>query len=749
MLLIGCSSTPKKDAAPPVPEKISAGKKQQANNKAVSESVSDKSLPKNIKVEEEIECIDFSSELGGNDPAEGFNRSMYAVNDFFLRWVFRPVGHVYGSVCPRPALDAINRFTENLAFPKRMFSSFLQAKFKGGGIVFLRFMTNTTLGVAGFFDPADEWFGLEFQDEDFGQAFASWGIGPGCYLFLPGEGPTNVRDGVGLIFDYALDPKTYIYGGQGFTKLNKGMRAYPDYDQLRRGAADPYQVFKDYWWMRRRLQIEDWESVKIASLKKNNPGHVKNPYPAKKGNPGNEEFGEFVEMERYKDQGEAINTLRVGTFDIQRDNVSLWPYLSFFNDDFINQSYVREVKVIKNKPEMGYRYWKYKDNPEAPLAVVLPGLGSHFSNSTLTALAELLNNNGYSVAALSNALNWDFMETASSVLTPGFTPIDAADSRKAICKVVDDLEKNVGLRPARIVLVGYSLGGLHTLFISQMEEHDSRIGIDRYLAINPPVDLYYGIKQLDKFFNVWKKWPRDEVVNRAVTAAGKYMLVMKNQYPWRDNFKELYKKGQAEVKQNPDGTFYCGISVDDRYKLNFTDEEAQLLIGYAFKRTAEEIVVSIHKRQKLDAIKTPYSWGGRAEVYKELAPFTFKQYLDKVLVKEYSKKYKREVKIEELNSKSGMLALEEHLAENPEVRVIHTLDDFLESDEHRRWMKKVLGGRIVFFEYGGHLGNLYIDKIQDTIIDMLKSRKNVIKKPDKSPETKNVASKTLPAKTRS
>jgi phospholipid-binding lipoprotein MlaA len=71
-----------------------------------------------------------------------------------------------------------------------------------------RFAINTTIGVAGIFDPATS-MGLERHEEDFGQTLAVWGVPSGPYLFIPLLGPTNVRDGAGRIVDIAFDPLTW------------------------------------------------------------------------------------------------------------------------------------------------------------------------------------------------------------------------------------------------------------------------------------------------------------------------------------------------------------------------------------------------------------------------------------------------------------------------------------------------------------------------------------------------------------
>ncbi len=680
-------------------------------------------LPQSVNkpIKTQLEPPDFSTELAGRDPLEGFNRSMYSINDVMLRYMFRPVGMVYGSILPRPAIEAIDNFCTNVEFLKRMLSCFLQAKFSDGGIESSRFLINTTLGVGGLFEVAEPWFGLTPKDEDFGQAFAVWGIGPGCFLSLPGIGPTNVRDGVGLIFDYALDPKTYIGflapGAGSIGVVNKAMVNYPDYEQLVRANADPYQLFKDMWTIRRQLQIEDWQQV-LTRVEESSQEEVA---PADSAGAA---FApdEFVVMAEYGSESKAADTLRVAMFEVQDDEVSLWPYLSFFNRaDFISKGSICSVRIADNKRKMDYRFWPQPDNATASLAVILPGLGSHFSNSTLTALAELLYRNGYAVAALSNAMNWDFMETAASVLTPGFTPVDAADCRLAIGKVLDDLKANCSITPDRIVLVGYSLGGLHTLFISEMEKNHPLLDIDRYLAINPPVDLLYGLRRVDEYFNVWREWDKEEIMDKAVAALGKYLLILRNKYPWKDYPEPGVQSFREEVVSD-DHEKTIELKIDERYQTKISEDEAKLLVGYSFKRTIEEIMVSIHRRRDLGVLKTPYSWGGRSELYRELVAFNFNDYVNKVLLKYYSEQLGLKLTLKELNRQGSMWVLAEHLKSSENIRVIHSLNDFLKTDEHRRWLKDILGDRCVFFEYGGHLGNLYLRSVHETILDMLKQQ---------------------------
>lgn len=646
----------------------------------------------------------FTNELGGRDPLEGFNRSMLHVNKFGHRYVVRPVTGFWGSIFPRHIVGCFNRFTENIGFPKRMFSSFLQAEFKGGGIVFLRFLTNTTVGIAGFYDPAGAWFDLEVQDEDFGQAFASWGIGPGAYLHLPVAGPTNIRDGVGLIFDAAFDPKTYFYGGQAFTALNKMTSSYREVDTFMRSTADPYELSKRLYNVERYIKINNYDKrdkiraeqelidEEYAKIIAASPVEVQ----ADNGN-----TLEYITVPGFNSQGTAVDTLRVAQFDIINDRESMWVDVSLWNSDFYNAASERSVKVIEDKSAMPYKVWFQKDNKHAPLAVVLPGTGSHYSGAELNALAEIFYNQGFTVVALSSSFNWQFMETAASVLVPGYIPQDAGDMRNAISKVIEDLEQNRGCSFPAKVLAGYSMGGIQSIFMAEQEQGlcpTLRIGFDRYIAINPPVDLLGAVREIDKFALAWKQWERDEVFHHAAFAAGKFMRMSRR-------------------KHEPFAAPACGSDelLRQSVDLPFNPIEAEVLIGYSFKISLQEVILSIHRKRDFGFLKAPYSWGNRADFYREIEQFTFMRYVETFLLKYYSDLENRELTMDELAARCDMRNKTESLKSMNNIYVLHTLDDFIVSNAERQWLVDTFSGRCVFFQYGGHLGEFYFMLFREEI----------------------------------
>jgi phospholipid-binding lipoprotein MlaA len=85
-----------------------------------------------------------------------------------------------------------------------LLNSLLQFKGKRSMETTGRLIVNTTLGIAGLWDPATM-MGLKKQSEDFGQTLGFYGVPAGPYLVLPILGPSNLRDTGGLVFDFTAE----------------------------------------------------------------------------------------------------------------------------------------------------------------------------------------------------------------------------------------------------------------------------------------------------------------------------------------------------------------------------------------------------------------------------------------------------------------------------------------------------------------------------------------------------------------
>ena len=196
--------------------------------------------------------------LGGEDPMEGFNRSMFSCTDFLMCYAADPLGRVYTTVFPRPFITHFDNVCVNLEYPGRAVSSLLQAEWQAAGTETVRFLANSTLGIIGIFDVARAWWQIPPAEADFGQAFATWGIGPGHTLILPLASSLNGRDLIGLLFDTAFDLKTYIPYAGYVTFLNRMTVAQSGYAMVVDNAVDPYRNYRQLMLVRRELHLRMW-----------------------------------------------------------------------------------------------------------------------------------------------------------------------------------------------------------------------------------------------------------------------------------------------------------------------------------------------------------------------------------------------------------------------------------------------------------------------------------------------------------
>ena len=196
------------------------------------------------------------------DPFEKYNRAIYKFNDGFDKALLQPVAKGYRKIIPSPVRRSVGNFFRNLLEPTTIINDLLQGKFEQAVNDTLRLVYNTSFGLLGLFDVATA-IGIERHQEDFGQTFAVWGFKPGPYIMLPFLGPTNFRDGVGLLpYYFATDPRLY----NSDTTINVALiltNAVDSRSQLLTGSKllelqlDPYSFLRETYNQRRINLIYD------------------------------------------------------------------------------------------------------------------------------------------------------------------------------------------------------------------------------------------------------------------------------------------------------------------------------------------------------------------------------------------------------------------------------------------------------------------------------------------------------------
>lgn len=143
------------------------------------------------------------------DPWEPMNTNIFEFNRQVDRFVLKPVAKGYNFVMPDLVQVGISNIFSNLRFAPRFLNNVFQGKVKGAGIELGRFLINSTIGIAGFFDLAKE-VDLVTSEEDMGQTLGFYGVRPGPYLVLPFLPPFTVRDFVGYVGDVFLNPINWL-----------------------------------------------------------------------------------------------------------------------------------------------------------------------------------------------------------------------------------------------------------------------------------------------------------------------------------------------------------------------------------------------------------------------------------------------------------------------------------------------------------------------------------------------------------
>lgn len=199
------------------------------------------------------------------DPLAPFNEAMFTFNLKLDEWVITPVAKGYAVILPEPARKSVGNFFNNVNFLPRFANNLFQLHFENAGTELARFGINSTLGVAGLFDVAKDWFGLQQKNDDFGLTMGHYGIYSGPYVMLPFFGPSTIRDALGLAIDGTLNPMYWLVPWWVSMAANGGSQAinavnyrslHPDqFEEADRYAIDLYGAVQDAYMQTRAAEL--------------------------------------------------------------------------------------------------------------------------------------------------------------------------------------------------------------------------------------------------------------------------------------------------------------------------------------------------------------------------------------------------------------------------------------------------------------------------------------------------------------
>lgn len=609
---------------------------------------------------------DYAYEFTGNDPWEKFNRKIFVFNLKANKYVIRPINIVWASIIPQYGMDRIENFYTNLSFPVRLVGCLLQKDFPASGQETKRFLINTTVGLAGLYDPAKNKFKLDPRQEDVEQALAYYKVKKGPYLVLPIVAQGNMRDLGGQLADFFLNPCFYIAGpvtaiSAGVSVVNGTTYMQPVVKMIDNTYADPYEISKQLYGLERYIKNTNLDRKDVFLEKTSQPiVSVKN---ISQNSNSDEGLQADVKLNNYKPQGPIVDSMRSMLFDNQKLDKSKWSELSVWNKTFNKRIKTSSISIDYKHPKYEYRYILQKEKT-APVAILYPSIGESIMSNQSTVLAKILYDEGYSVVIQGSHFQWEFVKSMPDSYRPGRPSQDAYYLRKVTSMILSNLQGKYACKFDKKILVGSSFGGLSTLFVAAQEANENTLGISNYLVINPPIETLYALKQLDKYSQDWKDNPSD-IKPRAAITAEKIIQISQ-------------KISDEKIKNKPE-------------TLPLNKDEAELAMGFVMKQKLSDVIFTIEKGLRSE----------KTDLYKTINNMSFYDYAQKYLVAGQNESF------DKLNYDSSLYSLSNFLQTNDKYKIYHSLDDCFVNSEQLAWLKEQTNNKSVFFSNGSHLGFLY------------------------------------------
>ena len=573
-----------------------------------------------------------------DDPAEPTNRVVTDVVHGGAEYVVAPLAWVWRTITPKGLRSGLTNVGKNLFYPVRLVSNSIQGNWDRVATESERFAINTTLGILGWNDAAKERGTKAPPAQDMGLAFRHHGWKETAYTAVP---KATVRDSVGFVPDIFLDPLTYVPGASIGRAFNDASDEIPAYVNFTNTTYDPYRLERMARYLNRTLEENDGEWA--AGV------------------------------------GGAVDTLQ-------------YVFLGVLDPEFPDRKRAETVELPSTGKEFHYNVWL--QDHRAPVMFVIPGTGGHRDAGSTAALAEMAFEAGYHAVTISSSLNYDFIQTASTVKFAGFPLSDAHDTHVALTAVDGHLREEFGdVIGDRRAVMGISMGAFHALYMASWEEQAAREGLipfDGYLALNPPVGLVQTAKGFDDYLDLPAKYfPGDTALqNQKIKALFRHVLNV---------------AGSGDLQPGK--------------PLPLNNVQAEFLIGVGFRMTLMDILDQAKANGYTDDIlMTPRTNLDRSASYAEIRRYSFMQYLYAFLLPEQAA-LRPEISDDERGSRhlqwlADLRSIDLALKLNPRVRVHTNRNEILLRPSDQAFLRRTFGGRLTVHESGGHLGNLWEPKVR-------------------------------------
>lgn len=641
---------------------------------------------------------DYATMYVGEDKYEKFNRKMFNLNTKLNKYIARPVHILWSSVMPKYGMDRIKNAYNNIEYPKRLASCLLQRDGDALKKETVRFLTNSTIGLGGLFDPADKIFKIKPTNENMEQALCKCKMNSGHYMVMPVLNACTPRSLCGRMLEAALDPSVYL--ATPLTSIikfglmvNRTSYMQPLAKMIESTYADPYDIQKKLYGLENYIRNSNLDRKDLleteAELVQEGQSALAEEMIAQIGNDEKSDMEEGrptgmaaelelikkppltpdIVLDDYNSQTPVIDSMRTALFDDSSVNKSMWNELSIWNRSFAKRIKTASISVDETREPYKYRYILQKDKT-APLVIMYPSIGEGSNAHHSIIFAKMFYDAGYSVIIQGSHFHWEFVKSMPEGYCPGIPSQDADYIKLVTSKIMESVCAKYGCDFREKVVVGTSFGAMATLFVAEKESKNNTLGINKFIAISPPIELVYALEQLDKNSEEFDKNSPEVKHKTAITAAKILQL--------------------SQLKENSDFEFDT---------LPFTDEEGKLITTFILRQKLSDLIFTIENIAK----------NTKTDFYQTVNNMSYRDYAEKYLLKNGM------LTLDDIKYETGLYSLADYLTHADNYKIYQSFDDYFINKNQLARLKTLAGKHLVCLNCGAHLGFLYRKEFIDAL----------------------------------
>ncbi|PWB36062.1 serine/threonine protein kinase [Pseudomonas sp. SDI] len=350
-------------------------------------------------------------------------------------------------------------------------------------------------------------------------------------------------------------------------------------------------------------------------------------------------------------------------------------------------------------PVKKLRYRLARQDHPAPLIFLIAGTGAPYSSSLNEYLKKLYYKAGYHVVQLSSPTSYDFISAASRFATPGISSEDAEDLYRVMQSV---RAQHPRLPVSDYYLTGYSLGALNAAFVSHLDETRRSFNFKRVLLLNPPVNLYTSITNLDKLVQTQVK---------GVTSSTTFYELVLNKLT-----RYFQQKGYVDLN---DALLYDF----QQSRQQLSNEQMAMLIGTSFRFSSADIAFTsdlINRRGLIIPPKYPITEGSSlTPFFKRALQCDFDCYLTEQVIPMWRARTDGGSLLQLIDQVS-LYALKDYLHKSPKIAVMHNADDVILGPGDIGFLRATFGDRLTLYPLGGHCGNINYRVNSDAMLEFFR-----------------------------